>query len=462
MSSAPAGDAVRSGLSVTGWRRIVPHLARLWALSQGAAGRGIAVFVITGLLVNASNLAFHLLVSRLLGPSSYGALGALLNITAVLAVPLSALELAIAQAVARSAADGALPLRRSIVNAALVGLVIYLAWLLLTDPIDRFFHLQSALATIVLGAVLLPSVVFAVLEGVLIGSKKFRSAGLGQLAGAIAKLITGVGLVAAGSGVVSGSIATVLGSVVTLAWYGWVMRAQLLAPGRLHGIFRSGMLSTVALAGCALLASLDAWLARHYLDAHAAGLFVADATAGNIAIFLPSAILTVHFPLFAKRGEEAQRALRNCLLLVMITSVAVASVFELASGLVTSLLFGSSYQGGAQALGAVTLSDVLIVTASCFVYFEVARGSLAALSGWLGCGVAWLLASQFHESVMALALSMLSATAILVAVLAPFTTVTSRRQLRSAIAGRSTTASPTLELPSVTGAERGKYSTDVN
>ena len=50
--------------------------------------------------VNGLNFLFHVLISRLLGPSHYGALGAVLQVISVLAVPLGAVQLAVTQAVA--------------------------------------------------------------------------------------------------------------------------------------------------------------------------------------------------------------------------------------------------------------------------------------------------------------------------------------------------------------------------
>ena len=49
--------------------------------------------------VSGFNFLFHVLISRLLGPSQYGALNAVLNVISVLAVPLGAVQLAVTQAV---------------------------------------------------------------------------------------------------------------------------------------------------------------------------------------------------------------------------------------------------------------------------------------------------------------------------------------------------------------------------
>src|SRR4029453_8954085 len=57
-------------------------------------------------LLNASNYLFHVGVSRLLGPSDYGALAALLALLMVLSVPFSVLQTVVAQRTAALQAQG--------------------------------------------------------------------------------------------------------------------------------------------------------------------------------------------------------------------------------------------------------------------------------------------------------------------------------------------------------------------
>ena len=51
----------------------------------------VLLLLVFGLL-NVSNYAFHVVVSRLLGPSAYGALAALLAVILVLSVPFAVLD----------------------------------------------------------------------------------------------------------------------------------------------------------------------------------------------------------------------------------------------------------------------------------------------------------------------------------------------------------------------------------
>src|SRR3954451_19695565 len=75
------------------------RLARAVLSSPVMSGGGLYLLVAL-MVANASRFLFHVAVSRYLVPASYGALGALLGIMLVLAVPATALQVAITKQVA--------------------------------------------------------------------------------------------------------------------------------------------------------------------------------------------------------------------------------------------------------------------------------------------------------------------------------------------------------------------------
>lgn len=402
----------------------------LW---QNAATRGGLVFVLASFAVNLSNFVFHLVVSRLLGPSSYGALGALLNVTSVLSVPLGAVQVTVAQSIARQPDPTATPplgrLLRISGVAAIVGLAL---WLAATPTIDAFFHLHTPSDTIGVGLWLIPVLPGAVLEGVLIGQRRFRVTAVGQLVGALSRLAAGAVLIELGFGALGGIVATVVASGVVLVIYSGALRTALRGRGRFVPRAGDAVLSTIALGGAAMLTTIDAWLARHFLASHAAGLFVAAATAGNIALFLPGAVTLVYFPRLAAshgRGREARQALARATALVALLGLGAAAGMALLPGLVINVLFGHAFLAGRTAIGTVAAADALIGVAGCFLYFQVARSSRLALAAWPACALALGLAAAFHGSLETLALDMLVASGALVVGLGVPTALAALRSL---------------------------------
>src|SRR5579875_3017792 len=107
------------------------------------AARGGVIFVAASAVANLSNFVFHVVLSRMLGPAGYGALGALLNVSAVLSVPLGAIQVTMAQSVARQPdPEEVPPLGRLLRLAGLASVGALVLWLAATPTIDRFFHLS--------------------------------------------------------------------------------------------------------------------------------------------------------------------------------------------------------------------------------------------------------------------------------------------------------------------------------
>ncbi|MHB8439888.1 MAG: glycosyltransferase, partial [Acidimicrobiales bacterium] len=403
---------------------------RIW---QNTGARGGIVFIGAATAVNLSNFVFHVVVSRLLGPTSYGALGALLNVTAVLTVPLAALQVTVTQSVAeRPSGSGPPPLGRLLRASIVVGVVAVLVWTGATPTIDRFFHLTSPRPTVVLGLWLLPTVVGAVLQGVLIGQRRFRVVAMSQLSGGLSRLALGIVLVKLGLGVTGAVAATLIGATVSVLLLVPPLRAQLRWRGTFVPRGKDAVLSALSLSGATLLLGLDTWLGRHFLAPLAAGYFAAAATAGRIALFLPAAVTVIYFPQLAASGgagPPARRALARCVALVTLVSFGAAGAIVLLPATTVDLLFGAAYTRSASAVGIVALADAAISVAICLVYYHVARRSRLALSAWPTCVFAGVLAAVFHGSIVVLALDMLAAGAVFLIGLGIPTTVSVLRSL---------------------------------
>ena len=146
------------------------RLRRKVPISLSAGG---LAFLVATSAVNLSNFGFHLVVSRILGPASYGAISALIALTPVLSVPLGAVQAAITQAVARQK-RGDLALRKPLVwvggcGAATVVLAVGAAPLL-----DSYFRLHSEVPVAWLGLWVGAGVVGLLPMGVLIARLRLR------------------------------------------------------------------------------------------------------------------------------------------------------------------------------------------------------------------------------------------------------------------------------------------------
>ena len=375
-------------------------LLRSPLVAGGAGGLFAAVMV-----MNVGNFAFHMLETRNLGPSSYGALGSLIGLLTLFQVPLGALEIAFTKSIASSGSHAArnarAMTRRAIVaGAAVAGLMVAASPLLV-----RFLHLPNAIPVVAAALVVFPTIVALVPKSLLLGTMRFGSVAKGIALSSVMRLLVAFGTAALGGGVVAAMLAIAVGETVALIAYTVAARAPAYAP---QATFKAGdaLLPSLAFTGFYLLAGLDTLLARHYLPAADAGYYAAAANAAKAVLFLPGAVALAAFPRFADRGtpvEERQRVLRHALVVVTVMVGGAASAVALLPGLFVGILFGSAYAASSSLVGMLAIVGAALGITQLLVYFLLARGSRLSLLPWATAAVMTGLVVWRHGSTMGLA-----------------------------------------------------------
>ena len=391
-------------------------LSRL-PLRELTKGGGLSFLLATG-TVGLSNFIFHVVISRLLGPDRYGALGALLNVVLVLAVPLGAVQAAVTRTVALR---GKTPIHlRTIANRSIVAGVVGTVVLAGLSPvIAGFLHLGSVTPVLMLALLLVPSVIGAVLQGVLIGKLQFTPIAIAMVVGlGVSRLLFGVVFVEAGLGVTGAMLATVASAVVTVGIVAWPLRRELRThpPGPAEHIrLEHGMVMLFGLGGFWVFVGIDTFLVRHLMPPQAAGLYAAAATGSRIALFAPAALVILVFPRFAAdhgRGPEARRLLAQTMVAVSCLGLVIAGLIVALPGPLVQTLFGKSFTGSAGTVGTLAVEAAILGLISLLMYYHLARNSLFAQLGWLGAGVAAVGISLFHQDLGQVAYVMLGTSAL--------------------------------------------------
>jgi len=424
-------------------RRIIP----------GVLSRGGWSLVVATTGVNGLNFLFHVLISRMLGPSHYGAFGAVLNVIAVLSVPLSAVQLAVTQAVVARAGKGRISLRRLTVKAMLWGAGAMAALWVLSPLIDGFLNLDSPVADLAIGVWIPLTVVVAVLQGALLGEMRYVPVAVASFVGGGAlRLASGALLVSVGFGLGGAVAATVIGQAFTAAALLLVARREVFATGLepIRISLRDAVLSIAALAGYTTLTGIGVFLARHYLAPVAAGRYAAAAVAGQIALYLPAALVTVVFPRLVSAhatGIGARKTLTETLGLVTAIALAAFAVLAGLSGVVVDVLFGPKYLGAASIVGITALGSVFLSIIGLLTYFHVARRSVAALCSWAGVALVWVLVAVLHGGMETVAVCMLAASGfVLAAVSLPALAAVMSSDSRAAVLSDDAVQLPPAEI----------------
>jgi O-antigen/teichoic acid export membrane protein len=361
---------------------------RLQALAVNAIRRaretGDLWYIAAAMVVNVANFAFFGLVGHVLGPSSYGAVAALLNVVSIAAIPLNALQAAVVQETVLQSTDGVLPsLRRAGIGFAAASLVATMLITVLSPVIAGFFGLATVAPVVLLAVWFAPAISSSLYDGVLIGTLRWRPISASLIIGALVRV--GVALVL---GLIAPSIdgpviATVLNAVVTLGVVLYALAAHRGLPQRkeLALPIRAVLPTLAALAGYSVLVAVDTLLARHIFSHAVSGAYAAAVTVGRIALFVPMAVTVIVFPRFVAergRGPQAQRLLLLSLTGVLALGLAAAGVLTLMSHLFVSVLFGHRYSGAVSLIGILSLEGALLGALGLLTYFHLARRSVLA------------------------------------------------------------------------------------
>jgi O-antigen/teichoic acid export membrane protein len=321
----------------------------------------------------------------------------------VLAVPLGALELASAHAQAKAGDDaqaGAL-LRRTTLFAVAAFAVVAAA----SPLIEGFLHLGSPAPVLLLAGWLPLALVGAVPAGMLLGQRRFVPLALGTFLGGGLTRLLAVLVLAPTMKTNGGMLATVLAQGVSMLFYLWAVRGQLVGgPRVLHLSSSQGVLSLAAMGGLAAATGVDTMLAQHVMPGQDASIYSAAAVAGRMAMFAPAAVALIVFPRFVAARQEKQpdgRLLWGSLAAVLGLGLVAALVLSAAPDLVVRILFGDEFSASAHEVPLLAIEGAGLAVLTLLTYYHLARGGWTSLTAGIGAaGLAvtiWVDRPEVHD-----------------------------------------------------------------
>ncbi len=386
-------------------------LSSLWErLGSGIFAKGAIYYILASAALNVTNFLFHVVVSRIIGPTAYGGLGAVLGLIALLTVPISALQIAVTQAVsAQQSTDGHslhILVRRSII----AGVAGCFGTIALFPVLDSFLHFNSPTPIVLTGLWIPFAVLAAVLQGSLIGEYRFTSVAVASfVGGGIVRLVLGVIFALLGYGVAGAIVATLGAQVVTTVWLVVSTRHQTrrnLAVESISTARTDVAYSVSVLAGLSALTGVDTFLARHFLIANVAGQYAAGAIAAHIALFVPTAVVTITFPRFSDRSDSPhnrRRAFNQALQFVIVLGGLTTVLMVAVPKLLTKVLFGSDYGGASAVVRPLAIESLLLGVLTLVVYLYLSRRQAWSLIPWFGVVAAVVAIAIHHVSSQELA-----------------------------------------------------------
>ena len=345
------------------------------------------------LLLGANILAgiFSYLLHPFLGHTmsirEYGQVAALISLSLILATPTQIIG-TVATKYASSLSTGEDRsqlndfIRRLTAILLAAGIVITVVFLVTSNYVAFFFHLNSQEGVIILSLMFIVSFVAPLNQGTLVGLQRFNWFATVTLLSSFLRLVLAIGFVLVGlsvNGAIFGIVlSALLAYLVSLQPLRKVLRGPRSHIGSLRSLWSYSILASAAAGGIVFLGSSDTVLASHFLSAREVGLYAALATIGKIIVFVTSSVTTIMFPIVATlygRREPHMRVVIQAMLGVLILSVTAESAFYLAPSLVTKLLFGQAFVAIAGQLALYGLAMLLLSVGMVIINYFLAIGN---------------------------------------------------------------------------------------
>ena len=334
------------------------------------------------LAANLVAIVFTVIFTRLLGTDGYGSLAALLNLSVILYVPGSALQVAAARAgaVGRLGGGGELAGTLSRWTRHVLGALVVVAGLsiLAREPLAALLNIEQAWGAAAVPATGVMWLLLCLQRGLLAATRSYRAVGASVVLEALGRLAVGALFVAGGLGVTGAYLGTLASLALTAVVLGALLRRRLGAPDPgaaehpLRALALDAALPIAALTLVAALQNVDVIMAKHALTEDAAGIYAATTVAAKAVVWIAIGLGMWVLPEATRRvaeGRDPRGVLWRALGLIAAVSAGALAIFAAEPGLLLRTAFGPEYEAGDQVLLALGGAYALLAATYLGVQF---------------------------------------------------------------------------------------------
>lgn len=342
------------------------------------------------MVLNVCGFLAHAVASRELGVVAYGGLYALINAASIAALPAAFVAPVVAQLAAEFRAlhdDGHLRgLSDSIASGfAKLGIAYLVVASICAVPFAHFLHVpvwSFPLVGLTAAAVLFINALRAIAQG----TQDFAGYGASNAIEGVAKVFGIVAMISMGLKLGGGLLGFLLGTLCALVFLGsrlWRRYASSRPQAVKYDwrrILNAGAGAAAATTAIALMGSADVVLVKHYLPAHAAGLYAAASLGGKMLLYLVGFVPTVLLPQAADRharGARTRDVLAGSLLMLAVVALCGLGIFHFFGLFVLHALVGHAFDAAAPLLVRYGTAMVLLALTNALTFYGIATHRLA-------------------------------------------------------------------------------------
>ncbi len=322
--------------------------------------------------------AFYLMAGRILGPTDYGLVAALISVIVVMAMPFIALQWSTARVVAAAGITnrlGALAAyRRGVITSTVVVGVLAVIATGITLVINAAAGPVPVIPLVMTYVALVAMVPLLMACGALQGENRYPElawsyASSGVLRAPLLLPLLALPISQVDSAMAAVALAIIIGAAWALLLTRDDLRVTAAPPREIWRDFLSALPPVaIGLTGIAVLTNIDVVAAKIGLGGEEAGLFGAASVVAKSLLVVPQALTLVLLPRVAARqarGERTGSLLAGGILVMAMAGIVAMVVAVPLEGPIMELAFGSAFEPAASLLvpflGATTLLGALLI-----------------------------------------------------------------------------------------------------
>lgn len=334
--------------------------------------------------VSFGNLLFNLTMGRLLTPEDYGNLGAIMSLLVLLGTPLSIYSLMIVKAVSSAFGKGELGKIISMYHlltrkSFLLGIVIVLFIIALSQQLSIYFHLSDNIPVIVLSLFFLYSFPSTLNRSILQGIMKFHLTAINSFLEIFLKLVISTILVLGNFRLLGALLGPFIGGfasyILTYFELNAILEKDIITDNKTyltHSFWETAAPIFFATLTLSLFFNADMILVRHFFDGTNAGQYLALSTVGRIIFYMAGPVITVMFPIISSRAGSGREYILHLIISLMISlaiSATIIFIYYIFPRLLLNILYGGKYDGVSQHLVLFSFYMAIYSINSILTYF---------------------------------------------------------------------------------------------
>jgi len=398
-------------------------MINIFSLLKHPLFSGSTIMILGSNVVNALNYLYHLIMGRLLGPTQYGELAALISLIGLLGIIPGSINLVVVKYISAIKNKDKLTnlvswLRDKVFKASLIFSLLIVA---ISPVISSFLHIEKIIYIILLAISLIFAVSTLLNRAVLQGLLKFKEMVLSLSLESGTKLLISIVLIFLGFRVGGAILALVISAAV--GWYLSKKFLNLPAAKKMNILPELKSMASytfpvfIYTISITSLYSSDLILVKHFLSPYEAGLYAALSTLGKIIFFGSGPIGSTMFPIISQRqsrGLGYKRILLYSFVATLLLSLIILTIYFFMPKLSINLLYGSAFLGAAELLVWFGIFITLFTLSSLLINFHLSLGRTKVVAFPLIAALTQIVIIWFnHQSIFTVILISILVTALL-------------------------------------------------